>query len=149
MRLEYSNFRFIISSIVVLICCLNVSQVTAQQSSIYPLHPFEEIDTINNKVMKYKYFIITNYQYGNKEQLKHIKSYIKEKMDKDYGKFLKYFVVVYKESNDLTRNFRQTESDQLAWHGKDIVYDFEWAKGVFSYCTIYKNGKIVSSVFHE
>ena len=124
-------------------------EATAQQLSIYPLHPFKETDTINNKIVKYKYFTVTNYQYGNEKQLKRIKRFVKESLDKDYREFLKYFVVIYKESNAVTRNFRQTESDLLAWHGKDIIYDFEWAHGKFSYYSIYKNGKIISTVFHE
>jgi len=108
-------------------------EATAQQLSIYPLHPFKETDTINNKIVKYKYFIVTNYQYGNEKQLKRIKRFVKESLDKDYREFLKYFVVIYKESNAVTRNFRQTESDLLAWHGKSYTK----VAGLFNLYTLF------------
>lgn len=138
--------RFMIASIAPLFFCCVIPGNAAEELRIYPLHPFEETDSVGSYMHKYKFFIIDSVQEGNKMQFSQIESYIKRNMDKDLNKFNKYIVMVYKESSKLTRNFRQTEFNRLMWHGQDIVYSFEWNKGIFASCEQFKDGRIIGTV---
>jgi predicted phosphodiesterase len=134
--------------VILFVCCVS-RQSARGQLAIAPLHPYEEINTVGNHVQKYKFFIVNNFQEGSKEQIKQIDNYIKGNMDKDHNKYSQYIVVIYKESDKLNKSFKQTESDMLMWHGKDVIYTFQWDQGVFSFYTIHKNGALVKTVFPE
>jgi len=108
---------------------------------ISKLHPYSEVDNLGQK---YKYYVVQNFEFGNKQQFEELKEFAENNLDNDYNKFEGYAVGFYKESSRAPIDFKQTESDLILWHGSDLIYSFEWQNGKFLNYYEYKDGKIVS-----
>lgn len=128
--------------IIALLACKD-SKMLQNNMSIYPIDPYEETDTFsNNRIQKTKYFIVENVDTNNKDILKIIKKFAEKNTEGNLERFSNYTMVFYKSSESLNRNFKQTKDDLLFWHGKNLLYSFQWIEGKLGFCTIHKEGKI-------
>ena len=129
----------LISVLIINLSCFNKGKMI-----ITKLHPFSEIDSIGHEPQKYKFYLVQNFELGNKQQFEEIKKFAEENLDKDYNHYAIYDIGFYKESPKTNLNYRQTPSDLILWHGDDLVFDFAWSYGKFISYNAYKEGKVIT-----
>lgn len=128
----------------ILILIVNLSCFNKGKMVITKLHPYSEIDSIGHEPQKYKFYLVQNFELGNKQQFEEIKKFAEENLDKDYKQYAIYDICFYKESSKTNLNYRQTPSDLILWHGDDLVFDFAWSYGKSISYNAYKDGKVIS-----
>lgn len=121
--------------IVLIASCLKTDKII-----ISKLHPYEEVDSMGQK---YKYYVVQNFEVGNKQQFNQLKKFANQNVDSNYNEFEGYSISFFKESNKTPIKFVQTESDLILWHNEDLVCTFEWKYGRFLNYYEYKKGRII------
>lgn len=127
-------------AIALLVSC----SLTNDDFKIFPIHPFSKTVTFDNTRQLYKYYMIEGYSRRDSIQFENVKGFIFKNLDSTYRNYDNYEVIVYRSAKDFNRNYKETSSNLIEWHGNNIVYTFGWSKGKYTGHYEYSNGKIVN-----
>ena len=118
---------------------------------IVPLSPFSVVKEFkairdSNVIELYKknYFLVENFSFDNKNHEQDITNFAFYNLDTNYSQYGTYRMIFYKSSSRTNRNYVDIPSDVIEWHFDDIIFDFCWYDGKFSFVNKQRNGKILN-----
>lgn len=110
---------------------------------IVPLHPYYKDNNYDTIKQRYRYFLLKE-SGKNVDRFNQVKSFVFNNLDNNYSLYNAYEVVVYRETRKTNELYRDKESDMIEWHGKDIIFTFDWVKGKYIGHFEYENGRIIN-----
>lgn len=110
---------------------VNISCSLKKTLTITDLSPYSDSDTAPGYTAKHRYFLVKNYEYEDSSKFLVLKKYAFDHMDSDYRSFGIYVIDFFKESSTTNENYRQTHSDLIDYHSKDLIFDFYWHNGKY------------------
>lgn len=128
-----------------------ISSCQKDTLKILPLSPYvtEINDTIidgsETKKVKFKYYFVENYDYGDSSNNKEILDFVAKHLDKNYKEYGQYEIHFFKKTQILNEKFVDNESEELAWHYyQDVLYVFLWFSGKLIFSHKYHDGKCLN-----
>lgn len=109
----------------------------------YPLHPYEDDIQVNSNNIHIAYYYVENmpdYAIG----IPNLRKVADSIRNKRFSTYLNVNILFYFRTNIIDSNFRESETDILEWHGKDLIYKYIWSDGQVSEL-IFKDGTIINA----
>ncbi|HEY5408131.1 MAG TPA: hypothetical protein VIJ92_13635 [Ginsengibacter sp.] len=116
---------------------VNINCSLKKTLTITNLSPYSDSAIAPGYTAKHRYFLVKNYHYKDSSQFLQLKKYAFGHMDSDYRSFGIYVIDFFKESLTTNENYRQTHSDLIDYHSKDLIFDFYWHNGKYVTGEIY------------
>lgn len=127
------------------IVVLLVSCTSKKQLEIVPLSPYYKVETKHGKTIKSIYFLVKHWEDQNSRQYDTLNEFSDVYKLSDTTKCNICSIYFYKESNRTNEEYRESESDFIDWHSKDLVFSKEWQGDKVVYIQRFKNGKVIDT----
>lgn len=121
--------------------------MSTDKLEIQPLHPYTKIEEKNDGKTKYIYFYVKNFDLEKKnyyDSLAHFASRYRFS-DVDTSKFSMYSVEFFSHSDKTNEKYRESPSDLVLWHGKDLLFTIFWGKNNDPITQRYVKGEVIDS----
>ena len=121
------------------------SCVSKKQVEIIPLHPYFKYSSMLGKETKQVYFLVKNWNFSNKSNYGILNAFSEKYKLVDTSRYEFYSINFFLNSNFTNEGYKESESDLIEWHSKDLLFSKGWEKNEVRFIQRYVNGQLIDN----
>lgn len=129
----------------VIMVLLLVSCTSKKQIEIVPFNPYFKENTKEGKTTREVYFLVKNWATKNENRYDVLNEFSDGFKQSDTSKCNLCAIIFYKESDFTNETYKESESDLIEWHSKDLIFSKGWQNNKVIYVQRFRNGEVIDS----
>src|SRR5574343_1727102 len=124
---------------------LLVSCNSKNELELVPLNPYFKISTKDGKIKKNVYFLVKNWRVKNDKSYDVLNEFSDKFKRSDTSTCNLCAINFYHESNTINKDYKESESDLIEWHSKELIFSKGWQENKVIYIQRFRNGEVIDT----